>query len=148
MLSNGNQTHGSAIYARELSIVKNSNNMTIGDIEVLEVDLGAVTIIAVYKPPPSPFVMPELDLNGKPVVVVGDFNSHNTLWGYPNNNRDGELVEDWAIAQDLTLIHSAKHRPSFQSARWKRGYNPDLVFVSSLHRNCFKKSMVNPVPRS
>ncbi|KAL7379523.1 hypothetical protein ABVT39_000762 [Epinephelus coioides] len=60
-------------------------------------------------------------------ISIGDFNSHSTLWGYEVNDRDGDEVETWLESKHLTLIHDAKLPKSFNSARWKRGYNPDLV---------------------
>ena len=44
-------------------------------------------------------------------------------------------MEKWAEAQNLTLIHHAKLPKSFSSKRWKKGYNTDLAFVSSKHRD-------------
>ena len=32
----------------------------------------------------------------KPHIVIGDFNSHSTLWGYTTTDSDGEAVEQWA----------------------------------------------------
>ena len=84
----------------------------------------------------------------RPVVIIGDFNSHNTIWGYDQNNEDGEAVEEWATANDLTLLHNQKDGSSFQSARWKKGYNPDLVFISSRHFTCFEKTIGDPIPKS
>ncbi len=81
-------------------------------------------------------------------LVMGDFNSHSTLWGYSQTNNDGEEVEFWRLNQNLTLLHDAKHKPSFLSARWRRGYNPYLAFVSSRHLNNFDKLVLDPIPRS
>lgn len=50
-------------------------------------------------------------------VIIGDFNSHSTSWGYEETNENGNLVEDWAEAHHLDLIHDAKLPPSFNSCR-------------------------------
>ena len=135
LIHHPSHVHGSAIYACGKSIVIGSKNYTSNGIEILKVETEHINIISVYKPPPTPFTWPaDLELDEKAYLNVGDFNSRNTIWGYEYNNRDGEAVEEWALANDLTLIHSAKGKPSFQSARWRREYNPDLVFVSSRHR--------------
>ena len=44
-----------------------------------------------------------LDLTDKPHLVVGDFNSHNTLWGYSQTDNDGDAVEIWALSSDLMM---------------------------------------------
>ncbi|ROT79848.1 putative growth/differentiation factor 11 [Penaeus vannamei] len=110
-----------------------------------------LTVTSVYKPPAAPFAWPgnqNLRAGNTEHLGIGDFNSHNAIWGYNHNNKGGEEVELWALNQDLTLLHDAKRKPSFLSARWRRGYNPDLAFVTSRHSNNFEKSVLDPVPRS
>ena len=145
--------HGSAIYAKNPTTIDRSHDDTAHNVEVLRVETTQMTVISVYKPPPEPFSWPQQTLpdttqTSRPVVVLGDFNSHNTIWGYEQNNSDGEAVEEWASTNDLTLLHNQKDGSSFQSARWKRGYNPDLVFVSSRHFTCFEKTIGDPIPKS
>lgn len=60
---------------------------------------------------------------------MDDFKSHNTIWGYDSNNKDGDAVEEWALANKLTIIHNSKNTPSFHSAHSRKEYNP--VFVSA-----------------
>ena len=50
-------------------------------------------------------------------VIIGDFNSHSTEWGYRSTNDDGTLVEGWCDANSLTLIHDPNLHKSFNSAR-------------------------------
>ncbi|KAK3892154.1 hypothetical protein Pcinc_003990 [Petrolisthes cinctipes] len=88
------------------------------------------------------------DFNNKAYLVVGDFSSQNTIWGYSQTNDDRDAVELWALSKDLALLHDAKDEPSFHSARWQRGYNPDLVFASSRIARNIEKSISNPIPRS
>ncbi|XP_066958959.1 uncharacterized protein [Macrobrachium rosenbergii] len=75
---------------------------------------------------------------------------HNTItpWGYSQNNTDGEAVEEWALNNNRTILHSAKGKLSFLSTRWKRGYNPDLALVSPCRCPNFEKSVCDPVPKS
>ena len=61
--------------------------------------------------------------------VIGDFNLHNTMWGYNHTNKDGTLVEQWAETNSLQLIHNAKLLKSILSGNSKRGYNPDIGFI-------------------
>ena len=141
--------HGSAIYARDQAIILNSSDLSENGLEILQIDTAKLTIISVYKPPTTPFTWPRNhNIGDKATLVIGDFNSHNTIWGYSHTNNDGDAVELWALNLNLTLIHDAKHKPSFHSARWNRGYNPDLVFASSRHSRNFEKSISDPIPRS
>ena len=45
-------------------------------------------------------------------------------------------------------MHDAKHPPSFNSARWKAGYNPDTAFVNQTISSLCKKGVLDPVPRT
>jgi len=55
--------------------------------------------------------------NQRTQIVVVDFNSHSTRWGYKENDENGDLVESWAEAWLLTLIHDPKHPSSFNSGQ-------------------------------
>ena len=70
------------------------------------------------------------------------------MWGYTNTDNEGEAVEQWADSCDFTLIHDAKLPKSFNSARWKKGYNPDLIFASESIANMCKKSVMDPIPHT
>ena len=153
MVHHPSPVHGSAIYVKNSTTIERSFNDTAQNVEVLRVETTQMTVISVYKPPPTPFTWPQqIPMNTsqatRPTVIIGDFNSHNTIWGYDENNADGEFVEDWATTNDLTLLHDQKDSSSFMSARWRKGYNPDLVFVSSQHFLCFEKTIADPIPRS
>ncbi|KAJ8404301.1 hypothetical protein AAFF_G00340740 [Aldrovandia affinis] len=86
--------------------------------------------------PPIPMEMPEIPPSGKPKIVIRDFNSHSTQWGYANNNADGDAVE------------MCKRPKSFNSGRWRAGYNPDIVFVSCKIAGLSKKLVLEPLPRT
>ena len=54
----------------------------------------------------------------------------------------------WSESNSLTLIHDAKLPKFFNSARWKKDHNPDLIFASSSIDNMCVKSVLNPIPRT
>ena len=74
-------------------------------------------------------------------------NSHSALLGYTTTNRDGESVEQWVDSKQ-PVTHNAKLPKSFNSAIWKKGYNPDLILVSSNISYMCEKSALDPIPRT
>ena len=102
----------------------------------------------VYKPPNDQFALPALGHRDLPHIVIGYFNSHSTSWGYDTTDNNGESVEQWADSCYLTLNHDAKLPISFNSARWKKGYNPYLIFASGSMANICKMSIMDPIPHT
>ena len=100
------------------------------------------------KPPLEPFRLPALGQRNKSHIVIGNFNSHSTHWGYTTTNSDGVSLEQWADLNSMSLIHNTKLPKSFDSALWKKGYNPDIIFVSSNISDKCEKSDLNPIPRT
>ena len=41
----------------------------------------------------------------KPVVLLGDFNSHSTLWGSYKNDKRGKIVEEFICKHDIVLLN-------------------------------------------
>lgn len=81
-------------------------------------------------------------------IIIGDFNCHNTSWGYAETDVDGEKLENWADHSNLKLIHDPKLPTSFNSGGWKRGYNPDNIFVSERIAKQAVKKIEEPIPRT
>ena len=57
-------------------------------------------------------------------------------------------MEQWADSNSLSLIHNARLPKSFNSAIWKKEYNPDLIFVYSNISDMCEKLVVDPIPRT
>ena len=140
--------YGSAIFVRNGLTVDNASVSENDNIEVLSIELMGISVSSVYKPPIETFSLPNAVTDGRVNVVIGDFNSHSVTWGYGETNEDGESVENWADANHMSLIHDAKLPYSFNSCRWRRGYNPDLMFVSNNIANQCEKVVLDPIPHS
>ncbi|CAH1258394.1 Hypp2004 [Branchiostoma lanceolatum] len=140
--------YGSAILARDGLNADKFSLSDMNNIEVLSIDLLGIRVSSVCKPPAETFSLPKEATDGKLNIVIGDFNSHSTTWGYRQTNDDGDLVENWADANQMSLIHDPKLPASFNSCRWRRGYNPDLEFASSTIASQCEKVVLHPIPHS
>ena len=123
--------HGRAMYIRDnISDAVKVTSAAYYDI----VRVGGYHIANVYRPPSEHWnTMSSLPTLPHPAVLVGDFNSHHTDWGYESVDKDGELLSDWASINDMHLVHDSKQRGTFHSARWRRDYSPDLCWVSAIN---------------
>ena len=79
---------------------------------------------------------------------MGNFNCHHEQWGYAETDANGSMVETWASLSDLSLVYNPKGQRTFQSCRWKKGYNPDLVFVSQSLSERVTRTVLNPIPHT
>ena len=68
-----------------------------------------ITLCSVYLPPSLPIDIKELDhlldQLPKPFILMGDFNSHHTLWGCIDTNDKGRIIEDFITKHDLVLLN-------------------------------------------
>ena len=140
--------HGSSVFVRDGLKVNSISVCEEDNVEFITVELPGVVVHSVYKPPAEQFLPPPLGNRSMPHIVIGDLNSRNTLWGYTSTDNDGEAVELWAESNNLSLIHNAKLPKSFNSVKWKKGYNPDLIFASSNISNMCEKSVLVPIPHT
>ena len=140
------EKYGSAIFVKEDIYIDHTNKKEENDIEQLSVTINNITVTSIYKPPAATAVI------GTPkdpkCIYIGDFNSHSVQWGYQEDDDNGQRVLTWAQNNDLQLIHDPKLPKSFSSARWKRGYNPDLVFCGSAFAPNCNKFVAQPIPKS
>lgn len=140
--------YGSAIFVRSDIPINSTSSSCTDNIELLHVTLQDVTITSVYKPPTERFAYTDNHIHSDAWVIIGDFNSHSTNWGYSENDENGDLVEAWADNNQLSLIHDPKLPSSFNSGRWKRGFNPDIGFVSQNIAALTSKKVLDPIPHT
>ena len=141
--------YGSAMFAKANTVCKAPFISATDNLEVISVEFCNIVITSIYKPPATTFNPQCIPIEKeKPQVIIGDFNSHSTTWGYNETNHDGESVEEWIDYNQLNLIHDSKLPASFHSARWRRGYNPDLAFTSNNIEGLCQKLVLDPIPSS
>jgi hypothetical protein len=58
------------------------------DVYTLAVEVDGTNVVNVYKPPTASWSNVPLKLFPHPAIYVGDFNSHNQLWGYEHKDAD------------------------------------------------------------
>ena len=73
---------------------------------------------------------PALPILPHPTVYTGDFNSHSTEWGYRVSDKAGDQLSQWANDNNFHLLYDQKKIGTFHSVHWKKGYSPDLCFVT------------------
>ncbi|KAJ2950833.1 hypothetical protein O0L34_g9105 [Tuta absoluta] len=138
--------YGTAIFARSPichEIKVQPVSICTDNIEITTITLGEITISNIYKPPNSKWEISTIPTHSHPCLYIGDFNSHHTSWGYKANDKNGELLVEWAEKSRIFLVFDGKSRGTFKSARWGLEYNPDLIFTSR-----DPNSLPNPVKRT
>ena len=125
------KVHGIATYVREnIDSYEMVLKHVFSGIFVLAIKVADLHIVNVYKPPNVAWPIGMDILYPHPVVYVGDFNCHHTLWGYEQNDENGVALYSWMDTNNLHVVFDAKDRKTFHSARWRKDYNPDLCIVS------------------
>ena len=128
----GHRAYGVATYVRQdIDHVSVTHKNSDGDIFILAVKVSDTTIGNIYKPPNIQWPDTVLPPQEQPVLYVGDFNSHHSQWGYSSDDNNGIRLVTWAESNNLNLVFDAKDASTFYSARWRRGYCPDLCYSSS-----------------
>ena len=71
--------HGSSVFVRDGMKVNRIYACEEDNVEFITVELLSVVVYSVYKPPAEQFLLPPLGSRNMPHIVIGDFNSHNTV---------------------------------------------------------------------
>lgn len=89
---------------------------------------GQITICNVYLPNSKPLSLEKLsDLIKqlpKPFIILGDFNSHNPLWGSKKSDNRGKIIEKWIEHNDLFLLNNMQ--PTHFNSSYRSFSNIDL----------------------
>ncbi|XP_035220035.1 uncharacterized protein LOC118193102 [Stegodyphus dumicola] len=64
-----------------------------------------------------------------PLLLSGDFNAHNTIWGYADTTTKGQELEDFLAANNIHLLNTSDSPPTFDNT-YHVGW-PDLTLCSS-----------------
>ena len=69
-----------------------------------------LTVCSIYLPPTSSWTDTDL-LNlvsqlPSPVLLLGDFNAHNSFWGCSSTDRKGQEVADFLLSSNMCLLNS------------------------------------------
>ncbi|XP_035226607.1 uncharacterized protein LOC118198932 [Stegodyphus dumicola] len=64
-----------------------------------------------------------------PLLLSGDFNAHNTIWGYADTTTKGQELEDFLAANNIHLLNTPDSTPTFDNT-YHVGW-PDLTLCSS-----------------
>ena len=118
------------------------------EIEWLAIRIEDMTIVNIYKPPPTRLTPTSLPSFGNQCIYAGDFNCQHSEWGYHMCSADGDALTAWASANDLTLLYDPKEPASFHSQRWNSDTNPDLAFVHTADTGIPTRRVLEKFPRS
>merc|ERR1719239_1002338 len=69
------------------------------------IDGKEITLFNVYSPQDKQLSLNLMTIPSENCLVIGDFNSHSTSWGYQENDNRGNEVEDWQLDNNLILIN-------------------------------------------
>ena len=85
--------HGSSVFVRDGLKVNSISVCEEDNVEFITVELPGVVVYSVYKPPAEQFLFPPLESKHMPHIVIGDFNSHNTLSSSISNMCEKYVVD-------------------------------------------------------
>ena len=120
--------HGSSVFVRDGLKVNSISVCEEENVEFITVELPGAVVHPLYKPPPEPFLLPPLGQIIKPHIVIGDFNSYSTLWGYTTTDNNGQIQTD---------CHSSTTRNGRNHSTVQYGRR-DTTRTSSLYLQTFR----------
>ena len=108
---NGDRAHGGVAIIINKSI-QHSNiplNTNLQAVAIRACFDQEITVCSLYLPPRSGFTLNEIQLLinqlPPPFLLLGDFNSHNPLWGGDTLDTEGRVIDDFILNNDLSLYN-------------------------------------------
>lgn len=68
------------------------------------------------------------------ILIMGDFNAKNELWGSHTTDEKGEKILELLVAYNLTLLNEKNSPPTFKTSRAK-GWIDLSIATSELHKH-------------
>ena len=90
-----------------------------------------ICIFNIYCPQDKALNLHAMEIPSENCIVLGDLNSHSTSWGYAENDKRGDEVEDWQIETNLLLLNEQEDPPTYFSRRWLTSTTPDVAFATN-----------------
>ena len=118
------------------------------EIEWLAIRIDGMTIVNIYKPPPTRLTPTLLPSFGNQCIYAGDFNCQHSEWGYHMCSADGDSLTVWASANGLTLLYDPKEPASFHSQGWNSDTSHDLAFAHTADTGIPTRRVLDEFPRS
>ena len=91
-----------------------------------------LSIYNLYSPPPKTPSLRNIKPHGERWIIVGDFNSHSSSWGYPDLDSTGEEVEDWIITNQMVLINHPDDPHTYYSRARRATSCPYLAIAQTM----------------
>ena len=111
--------YGSALFVTSGTVVNATSLTEVNDIDSLRVELRGISVMSVYKPPGEGFSFrqPLTVVGDQHQLIIGDFNSHSSTWGYATPIADAELGQKSKIEPDSQPLASQLFQQRSVAAR-------------------------------
>jgi Endonuclease-reverse transcriptase len=133
--SKNKRVHGVALFVKEELHSKEIDIVTPLNAVACRVGLSKeTTVCSIYLPPSEPTTTLERDLNDllsqlpQPVILTGDLNAHNFVWGARSENDRGRIIEDFSNNNNLIILNTDE--PTYYSCAYRSTSALDLTLVS------------------
>src|SRR4029077_15013325 len=73
-------------------------------------DKISIAVLSVYVPPKKSFTLSDLNkiLITDNILIIGDLNAKSKLWGSPNNDSKGKIIERFVEENNLVVLNKGQ----------------------------------------